>query len=251
MDFIEGLPKSEGREVILLVVDRFTKYSHFVGINHPYTHFHVARIFMDNIYKLHGLPKSIISDRDSIFISAFWQELFKLLGTELSLSTAYHPQTDGQTERMNACLETYLSCMCGHKPKEWFKWLSLAEFWFNSHYHSRMKLTPFQALYGYQPPLQGYCENTTYFIASVEDYLQQRKLMSQLVKEGLEVAQDIMKTLADKGRNRTFEVRDWVYLNLQPYRQTTMAVRKNLKLTAKYYGPFKVLAKICNVAYKL
>ena len=107
MDFVDGLPKSKIKEVILVVVDRFTKYSYFVGISHPYTTFHVARTFMDNLYKLHGLPQSIVSDRDPIFISAFWQELFKLLGTELKLSTAYHPQTDGQTERVNACLETY------------------------------------------------------------------------------------------------------------------------------------------------
>lgn len=114
MDFIDGLLKFEGKGVIFVVVDRFTKYNHFIGINHPYTAFHIAKICMDNIYKLHGMPQSIVSDSDSIFISSFWQELFKLLGTELNLSTAYHPKTDGQTERVNACLKTYLRCMYSH-----------------------------------------------------------------------------------------------------------------------------------------
>lgn len=116
MDFIEGLPKSEGKEVIFMVVDRLTKYSHFIGLSHPFTAYIVAKVFMDNIYKLHGLPESIISDRDSIFVSNFWQELFKLLGTELQMITSYHSQTNGQTRRVNAYLETYLKCNQNMEP---------------------------------------------------------------------------------------------------------------------------------------
>ena len=99
MDFIEGLPSSEGYEVILVVVDRFTKYTHFIPIKHPFTAHTIARAVFDNVVKLHGLPKTIISDRDKIFTSAFWKDLFAMLGTHLVFSSAYHPQTDGRTER--------------------------------------------------------------------------------------------------------------------------------------------------------
>ena len=101
MDFIEGLPTSNGFNAILVVVDSFTKYAHFLPLKHPFTTAHIARLVLDNIVKLHGLPKSIITDRDKIFVSAFWKELFKLYDIKLQLSTAYHPQTDGQTERVN------------------------------------------------------------------------------------------------------------------------------------------------------
>lgn len=101
MDFIEGLPKSEGYTVILVVVDRMTKYAHFLPIKHPYTAATVANTFFHNIVKLHGLPTSIVSDRDTIFVSKFWKELFALYKIDLKYSTAYHPQTDGQSERVN------------------------------------------------------------------------------------------------------------------------------------------------------
>ena len=124
MDFIEGLPKSEGRDTILVVVDRFTKYAHFMSLAHPFEATKIARVFLDHICKLHGIPQSMISDRDKIFTSQFWTELFTLLGVGLNLSTAYHPQTDGQTERVNQVLEMYLRCMTHLEPKRWNTWLS-------------------------------------------------------------------------------------------------------------------------------
>lgn len=126
MDFVEGLPKSQNKDVILVVVDRLTKYAHFISMTHPYTAQDVAQIFMDQVFKLHGLPQVLLTDRDSLFTSTIWQSLFKSLGVELHLTSAYHPQTDGQTERVNQCLENYLRCMCFTSPKRWHYWLSLA-----------------------------------------------------------------------------------------------------------------------------
>jgi hypothetical protein len=151
MDFIDGLPKSEGFEVIMVVVDRLTKFAHFVPLNHPYTAAQVARAFWDNIIKLHGVPFTIVSDRDKVFTSAMWRGILDAAGTKLQYSTAYHPQTDGQTERVNQSLEMYLHCAVHDSPQEWRRWLSAAEFWYNSSHHASLTCSPFKALYGHEP----------------------------------------------------------------------------------------------------
>ena len=112
----------------------------------------VAEKFVEEIVKLHGLPKSIISDRDPIFISLFWREFFKMSGTKLHMSSAYHPQTDGQSEVVNRCVEQYLCCFVSQQPRKWSSFLPWAEFWYNTTYHSSIGMTPFQALYGRPPP---------------------------------------------------------------------------------------------------
>jgi len=112
MDFIDGLPLSNGKTVIMVVVDRLSKAAHFIALAHPYSAMTVAQAYLDNVFKLHGCPSSIVSDRDAVFTSAFWREFFTLQGVELKMTMAYHPQRDGQTKVVNRCLETYLRCMC-------------------------------------------------------------------------------------------------------------------------------------------
>jgi len=119
LDFIESLPQSGSYNAILVVVDKFSKFSQFIPLRHPFTAATMARAFMDQIYRLHGLPKAIISDHDQIFTSHLWQSLFKAAGSDLRLSSAYHPQTDGQSERVNQCVETFLGCFIHACPSQW------------------------------------------------------------------------------------------------------------------------------------
>lgn len=198
MDFIEGLPRSNSFNNILVVVDRFTKYGHFLPLSHPYTALQIAVVFINNVFKLHGLPQAIVSDRDKIFTSNLWRELFKLLGTELQMSSAYHPQTDGQTERVNQCLETYLRCFVHSCPTKWSSWLPLAEFWYNTSFHSSLGNTPFYVLYGHHPQQLGIETPCASNISDLNSWLQERGLMQQLVQQHLLRAQRKMKYQADK-----------------------------------------------------
>jgi len=220
MDFIEGLPTSKGFNVILVVIDRLTKYGHFIALSHPYTTSIVAHLFFSNVVKLHGIPKTIVLDRDPIFTSTFWQELFRLQGVTLAYSSAYHPQSDGQSEALNKCLEGYLRCYAGCKPKEWSFWLPLAEWWYNTSHHASSRMTPFEALYGIPPPtLMSYVPGLAHNNA-VDDHLQNRNQLINTLRDNLHLAQNRVKTQADRCRTeREFQIGDWVYLHLQPYRQ--------------------------------
>lgn len=244
MDFIEKLPVLETHDTIMVVVDRLTKFARFIPLAHPFSAISVAKIFLDNISKLHGLPESIVSDRDRVFTSVFWQQLFQLLGVTLNLSTAYHPQSDGQTERVYQCVETYLRCFYCDKPASWSQWLTLAEHWYNTTHHSSIGMTPFEELFGRKSvpfPCGTYAD---ILIPTAADMIQHRQAVFQLLKGHLTKAQSRMKYFADQHRSeRSFQVGDWVYLKLQPYKQQSVALRSCLKLSAKFYGPFEVLEK--------
>jgi hypothetical protein len=132
MDFIEGFPKVSGKLVILTVVDRFSKYMHFIPLSHPYTATTVARAFFTNIVRLHGLPSYVVSDHDPAFMSNFWRELFKLSRVTLHTSTAFHPQIDDQSEATNKIITMYLRCLTRDQPRQWVQWLPWADFCYNS-----------------------------------------------------------------------------------------------------------------------
>lgn len=108
----------------------------------------MANLLFEQVFRLHGLPQTIVSDRDKVFTSLFWKELFTLQGTTLAFSSTYHPQSDGQTEALNKCLEGYLRCYIGMKPKVWTNWMPMAKWWYNTNHHSKTGLTHFKALYG-------------------------------------------------------------------------------------------------------
>ena len=151
MDFITNLPKSKGKNVIMVVVYRFTKYAHFFSLSHPFSASVVVVEFMEIVQQLHGNLKIIVSNRDPIFTRKFWTELFSYLGTQLAHSSSYHPQSDGKTEIVNRCLEVYLCCFAWDKQTQWVKWLSLAEWWYNTSFHTTSKMSPFMPLYRYHP----------------------------------------------------------------------------------------------------
>ncbi|KAL4278692.1 hypothetical protein GQ457_03G025630 [Hibiscus cannabinus] len=252
LDFITGLPKSNGKEAILVVVDRLTKYGHFFALPRHYDSVFIAKVMVQGVIKLHGIPRSMVSDRDRNFVSELWKELARLQGTELGMSSAYHPQTDGQTKALNRCLEMYLRCLAGDEPTQWERYLAWAEYWYNTTYQASAGMTPFKALYGRDPPtIVDYLEGSS-INDQVSKELYERDVLLRELKRNLVRAQSRMKNQADKHR-REMELDEgsWAFVRLQPYRQLSLRLQRHQKISAHFFGPYRILKRIGAVAYQL
>ncbi|WVZ17774.1 hypothetical protein V8G54_010756 [Vigna mungo] len=252
LDLITGLAPSNGYTVLLVVVDRFSKVVHIGALQSNFIAYKVVKLFVSIVCKHHGLPRSIVSDRDPIFISRFWSDLFKFSSTLLRMSSSNHPHRDDQTEVMNRTIEQYLRAFVHHKPHLWFKFFSWVEYHYNTSIHSSSGLSPFEVLFEKQPPsIPHYIEGSS-SNDGCDTVLSSREEILSLLRSNLLKAQVRMKKNADaKRRDLNLEVGSWVYIKLQPYRQISVLGNKYHKLSKRYYGPFKVLEKIGPVAYCL
>ena len=246
MDFIEALSRSDRFDTIWVIVDRLCKYSHFVPLQHPFNAKGLARLFVKEIIRLHVIPKSIVSDRGKFFMGNFWQEIHKLQGTKLNFTSSYHLESDGQSEVVNKRLGNYLRCFSFTKPASWHSWLSWAEFCYNTSYHVSTRTTPFQIVYGRDPPALCRYGNLKSPVDDIDRYLQERDQVLTILKEQLSNAQNIMKATKDSKRRDVS-----VYLKLRPYRMRVLSKKYNEKMAPKYFGSYTVIQQINSVAYKL
>jgi len=209
MDFITHLPRVDGKSVIMVVVDRFSKFCHLGSLPTEFNATMVAELFINMVVKLHGIPRSIVSYRDKVFTSKFWKAIHKASGTQLCMSSSYHPQTDGQTEVVNKCIGMYLRTTVFDNPRCWLKLLPWAELWYNTSHHSSLGMSPFQVLYGREPPKLPLYTSEDSTLDAVSADLQQRNEILMQVRENLERAQIRMKNKADQGRaDFEFEIGD-------------------------------------------
>ncbi|CAN4084849.1 unnamed protein product [Withania somnifera] len=152
MDFVLGFPRTKrGKDSIFVIVDRFSKMAHFIPWNKCDDASHVASLFFENVLMFHGIPQSIVSDRDSKFLSHFWRAMWARIGTKLMFSTSCHPQTNGQIEVVNKTLRFIHRVMVKGKMSSWEEYLPLVEFYYNRVVHSTIGMTPFEVVYGFNP----------------------------------------------------------------------------------------------------
>ncbi|KAL0544048.1 hypothetical protein IC582_019159 [Cucumis melo] len=252
MDFITGLPRTlRGFTVIWVVVDRLTKSAHFVPGKSTYTASKWAQLYMSEIVRLHGVPVSIVSDRDARFTSKFWKGLQTAMGTRLDFSTAFHPQTDGQTERLNQVLEDMLRACALEFPGSWDSHLHLMEFAYNNSYQATIGMAPFEALDG------KCCRSPVCWGEVGEQKLMGPELVQstneaiQKIRSRMHTAQSRQKSYADvRRKDLEFEVGDKVFLKVAPMKGVLRFERRG-KLSPRFVGPFEILERIGPVAYRL
>lgn len=221
-------------------------------IKHPYSAKSIAEVFTQEIIRLHGIPTSIVSDRDPSFLSHFWQELFRLQGTLLHMSTTYHPESDGQTEVLNRTLETYLHCFCLEQPKTWADFIPWAKYWYNTSFQSAAQCTPFEVVYGRAPPSLARFIPGEILVEAVAQDLMDRDGALKQSKHHLERDQAQMVHYTNAHRRLSkIKPGDWVYLKIRPHRQSSMPIKLHPKLSARYYGPYLVLKQVVAVAFQL
>ena len=219
MDFISGFPKARDCKSIFVVVDRFSKYSVFMAAPEACLAEEAANLFFSHVVKHFGLPKDIINDRDASFTRRFWVELFKLLGSDLNFSTANHPQTDGQTERINGLLEEYLRHYVTATQKNWVDLLDTAQLCYNLHRSSATGMCPFELAMGWQPrtPLDVPKQRVGGDRPVAHRLAISRQEMFDEARESLEKAARRMKKYADQHRRALeFQIGDKVLLKLTP-----------------------------------
>ncbi len=248
VDFVVKLPISQGFDSIMVVVDRLTKMSHFVPCIEAQSSEDVATLFYNNIFRLHGLPEDITSDRDTRFICSFWTTFTSLLRIKRNLSTSYRPQTDGQTERTNQTMEAYLRALTSAYPSAWTSALPQAEFAYNNSRHSAIGMSPFKATYGYDPNM-GFPSTTESSVPSASNSVNKLIDLHKSCQQKMADSQETAKKYYDK---RHSDAPDY-YLGQQVYLRN-----KNLgkgassgKFAPKYLGPFQIIDKISPLAFKL
>jgi len=252
MDFVVGLPRTQrGHDAIWVVVDRLTKSAHFIPIRLSQPVEQLAKLYVDCVVRLHGIPVSIISDRDARFTSKVWRCLQAALGTQIKLSTAFHPQTDGQSERTIQTLEDMLrSCSLDWK-ESWDKHLSLVEFAYNNSFHASIGMAPFEALYG-RPCRSPVCWNEVGERRLLgPELVQDSAEKVQMIRKRLLAAQSRQKSYADQRRKElAFEVGDRVFLKVSPSKGVVRFGQRG-KLNPRFIGPFEILERVGAVAYRL
>ena len=237
---------------MMIVVDRLSKMVHLIATKQTATAQDIAQIYQDRVFALHGLPDDIVSDRDTRFTSACRKNLQKLLGTNINMSTAFHPQTDGQTERMNSVLEDMLRHYVSPDQQDWDLFFSLAEFCMNNCYKTSIQCTPFQLVYGKNPKTP-----SSAHLNRIKEQNPTATLKAKDMHEHLEKAKACMiaaqnrdKAYADKKtRPQSFEVGQRVLLSTN-----SLHIKQNnltKKLLSRYVGPFKILNKMGSQAYEL
>ena len=252
MDFVVGLPLTRRKhDSIWVVVDRLSKSAHLLPVRTEYSLDKLADLYIKEIVRLHEIPISIISDRDLRFTSRFWGKLQESLGTRLNFSTTFHPQTDGQSERVIQILEDMLRSYVIDYEGSWDRYIPLVEFVYNTSFQSSIGMTPYEALYGRKcrTPLCWLKLSEKKVIGS--DLIQETEEKVKMIKERLKVATDRQKSYVDmKRKDIRYEIGKKVFLKVLPWKKV-MRFGKNGKLSPRFISPYEVIEKVGPVAYKL
>ena len=240
VDFITKLPLAQGYDSILVVVNRLTKIVHFIPTTEKTSAEGLARLFRDNMWKLHRLLESIISDQGPQFIVGLIKELNGMLGIKSKLSTVFHLQTDGQTKRVNQELEQYLRMFIDHRQEQWPEWLGTAEFAYNNKALSNTKILSFKANYG-QDPRMGFEERKKGKYTGAEKFIEKIKEIQREAKATLEKAQEKMRKYMNRKRSdiEEYKVGDLVMLSTKDLKYQMVGKRIE-KLTERFVEPYKI-----------
>ena len=240
VDFITKLPLAQRYDSILVVCNRMTKMAHFVPTTEKTSAEGVARLFRDNVWKLHGLPESIITDRGAQFTAGMMKELNQMLGIDTKLSIAYHLQMDSQTERMNQDLEQYLRMFIDHRQEQWPDWLVTVEFAYNNKVQTSTKVSPFRANNGRDLRL-GFEMRKKGKFEKAEEFVMRMKEVYEEAEATLKKSQEEMRKYANRKRSEIeeYKVDDWVLLSTKDLKYQ-MKGRRSEKLTERFVGPYQV-----------